>query len=123
MKDHYGFTGGLDGYKTGEYAPYYSTYAYELVFHVATLIPNIGGVAKKKELIDSNKLIISWVDDIETYDSSNQLGHEVPVNIIIIPLESGLYRIRIVKKKGVSISLFRLFLLRFEGRFLWTSFE
>jgi len=65
---HNGFIGGLDKKANGEFAPYYSTYNTEVIFHVATLMPNVNDEANGKfKKISSDHVIIVWCEDLEVF--------------------------------------------------------
>jgi len=101
---HDGYLGGLEPAITGDFASYYSDYGNEVIFHIATLMPNNiePDQAHKKRFITSDNVLISWVEDIEDYDPNNVLTGEQHFNIIIHPLDSGLYRIKTFKKKWIK---------------------
>lgn len=96
MGQHYGFCGGLDIRHTGIKAPYYATFDYELIFHVATLIPNIDQLSHKKSLLQGNRVFITWVEEYDKFDRQFLKLDNIAVNIIVIPLKSKLFRIKIL---------------------------
>jgi len=97
--DHLGHKGNMNEKIHGEFSPYYSTYDYELMYHVMTSIPNSERQESKKKLLYGDKVLISWVDDIENY-SLKTFKYDVSVNIVIHPTKSGLFRIRICKSSS-----------------------
>jgi len=99
---HEGYLGGLESAITGDFASYYSDYGSEVIYHIATLMPNNiePEQAHKKRFITSDNVLISWVEDLEDYEANNVLTGEQQFNIIIHPLSSGLYRIKTFKKNS-----------------------
>lgn len=75
--------------------PYYSTFDYELVFHVSTLMPNIDQLTQKKSLLQGVRVLITWVEEYDKYDRQFLKLDNIAVNIVIIPLKSRMYRIKI----------------------------
>eukprot|EP01118_Nematostelium_gracile_P013339 TRINITY_DN5017_c0_g1_i2.p1 TRINITY_DN5017_c0_g1~~TRINITY_DN5017_c0_g1_i2.p1 ORF type:complete len:704 (+),score=170.77 TRINITY_DN5017_c0_g1_i2:298-2112(+) len=102
LRDHIGFKGGVENATHfGEYAPYYANYESEVVFHVTSLMPNIDGGAHKKRLLKEDKVWIFWVEDLETYESKMTVFKQMEtwVHIVIHPLKSGLFSIRVFRFK------------------------
>lgn len=99
VSTHNGFLGGLDKKANGDVAPYYATYNTEVIFHVATLMPNIvddaNGKAKK---INSDHVVIVWCEELDNYKPNFKSNMFQNVHIVIHPLECGLYRIRIYQR-------------------------
>jgi len=94
MSEHRGFKGVAEG-TNEENSCYYATFDSELLFHVAHLIPSENQQYKRK-------VLISWVEDLDTYDLKGlDKKHEFRVNIMIQPLPSGLYRIKIVRRNDL----------------------
>ncbi|KAH3766730.1 rap/ran GTPase-activating protein [Pelomyxa schiedti] len=90
---HTGFLGGLDRKgSTGVLAPYYATFSSEVVFHIASKMPNQQQNQHKKRLIGKDYVLIVWSED-GNYDTGclESLFHDV--KLIISPLPSGLYRV------------------------------
>eukprot|EP01119_Soliformovum_irregulare_P007802 TRINITY_DN2029_c0_g1_i3.p1 TRINITY_DN2029_c0_g1~~TRINITY_DN2029_c0_g1_i3.p1 ORF type:complete len:422 (-),score=153.66 TRINITY_DN2029_c0_g1_i3:10-1275(-) len=101
LDDHKGYKGGLENVKvTGEYAPYSATYDYEMIFHVFTLMPSVDKMAHKKRFLTNDKVLISWVEDLDQYDLKMLKSFDLAINIVINPLKSGLFRIRIFRFKS-----------------------
>jgi len=99
LNDHVGFMGGLDPKVTGNVAPYFSNYDHEVIFQVATLMPNKEGNTKqihKTRLINNNRVLITWTEDIELYKPPTDSVHNL--NIVIHPLPSKLYLLKIIER-------------------------
>jgi len=97
LNNHTGFFGGLDPKVTGPIAPYYAAYDVEVVFQVATLMPNKESVTKqihKTRLINNNKVLISWAEDLDSYRPPADSAYTT--NIIIHPLPSQLFQLKIM---------------------------
>ena len=99
---HNGHKGTLDSYG-GELAPYWANYSTEVLFQVTTLVPNREEYPdhshKRKIALDCTTLII-WLEDFGSFQAQWIWKH-VRYNIIIIvivPLEFGLYSVRIFSK-------------------------
>jgi hypothetical protein len=96
INNHNGFNGGLDYKINGSFAPYYSNYDLEIIFQVSTLMPNKDKSTKqihKTRFIKNNSVLISWVEDLDEYKPPSESLHKM--NIIIHPLQSELYLIKI----------------------------
>jgi len=102
LQDHLGFKAGLDNtQQTGEFTPYYATYDYEIIFHVCSLMPNIDKLTHKKRLLTNDKVLITWVEDLTNYDTKHTKQYDISMNIVISPMSSGLFRIKIYKAKNL----------------------
>eukprot|EP00727_Mastigamoeba_balamuthi_P001043 m51a1_g10936 hypothetical protein (1316) ;mRNA; r:156656-163696 len=106
LTKHRGFSAGLDKRNgtTGDVAPYYADCSTELMFHVATLIPNNQTNMHKKRLISKDYVLIVWSEnglfDDESLDSSYH-----HLKIIITPLKgSGLYSTRVYRSEKIVSS-------------------
>jgi len=89
----------LDPKVTGTVSPYFSNYDHEVIFQVATLMPNKEPNTKqihKTRLINNNRVLITWADDIELYKPPTDSTHNL--NIVIHPLPSKLYLIKIIER-------------------------
>eukprot|EP01102_Stenamoeba_stenopodia_P010826 TRINITY_DN3297_c0_g1_i1.p1 TRINITY_DN3297_c0_g1~~TRINITY_DN3297_c0_g1_i1.p1 ORF type:complete len:906 (-),score=180.91 TRINITY_DN3297_c0_g1_i1:183-2900(-) len=96
---HNGFIGGLDKKANGELAPYYATYNTEVIFHVATLMPNVNDEANGKfKKISSDHVIIVWCEDLELFKPNYKNNMFQNVHIVINPLDCGLYRVKIYQR-------------------------
>jgi hypothetical protein len=94
---HTGFLGGLDRKgSTGEFAPYYADFSTEMIYHVAPLMPNSATNSHKKRLISKDYVLIVWSED-GVYDDNMLESMFHDVKIIITPLASGLYSVRVVR--------------------------
>lgn len=101
LNTHTGFTGGLDPKATGDLTPYYADLYTEVIFHVSTMMPDRGGTqVHKRRLVLGDRVLISWVEDVAEYSIDLLEECKAAVNIVINPLPSGLYRVRIINKHG-----------------------
>eukprot|EP01105_Mastigella_eilhardi_P013843 TRINITY_DN3158_c0_g1_i1.p1 TRINITY_DN3158_c0_g1~~TRINITY_DN3158_c0_g1_i1.p1 ORF type:complete len:1086 (-),score=189.19 TRINITY_DN3158_c0_g1_i1:690-3947(-) len=96
LASHTGFLGGLDRKQTtGTWAPYYANFESEVIFHVATIIPNL---QHKKRLINRDLVLVVWAEDID-FDAQNMSNQ---FKIIINPLPSGVFRVKTVWPQGTT---------------------
>jgi hypothetical protein len=99
--DHTGYRGPLVPSSTGDYAPYYSNYSTEVIFPVANWIPNADNIdvtiAKKRKVLAAGPVVIVWslAGEYEPPLTQREFLH-----IVIHPLPSGLYRIRLVTREN-----------------------
>eukprot|EP01119_Soliformovum_irregulare_P014246 TRINITY_DN3888_c0_g1_i5.p1 TRINITY_DN3888_c0_g1~~TRINITY_DN3888_c0_g1_i5.p1 ORF type:complete len:730 (-),score=262.15 TRINITY_DN3888_c0_g1_i5:86-2275(-) len=96
LNEHVGHSGNLDPKVSGNLALYYANYSCEVIFQVATMMPNRESSSKqlhKQRLINGNRVLISWVEDLDEYTPPS--GSTYVFNIVIHPLPSGLFMIRI----------------------------
>lgn len=99
--DHTGYRGPLSAASTGDYAPYYADYSTEVIFPVANWIPNTDSfetsVSKKRKVLAGCPVLIIWslTGEYEAPVSQREYLH-----IVIHPLQSGLYRIRLVTREN-----------------------
>jgi len=107
LAEHNGFQGGLDSKVTGQYAPYFATYDYEMIFQVSTLMPNKESSTKqnhKTRLINNNKILISWVEDLDSYKPPAENPYNY--NIVIAQLPSKLFLCKVfVREDNLANSL------------------
>eukprot|EP01103_Thecamoeba_quadrilineata_P016098 TRINITY_DN5294_c0_g1_i2.p1 TRINITY_DN5294_c0_g1~~TRINITY_DN5294_c0_g1_i2.p1 ORF type:complete len:1059 (+),score=173.97 TRINITY_DN5294_c0_g1_i2:1132-4308(+) len=96
LKTHTGFTGQLEK-NVSEIAPYHSNPRTEMIFHVATLIPNCGDDNANKKRIVYNNVMVVWAEDLESF-KPNFKNTRLYVYIVINPLDSLLYRIRLFQR-------------------------
>lgn len=69
---------------------YYSSFSTEVVFHCLPKMPNVEKLAQKKRLLMTNKVVISFVEDLSSYNPK-QLGiPDLHINIAVVPLPSGI---------------------------------
>jgi len=105
LQTHNGFSGGLDRKSAVcEAAPYHATHQREVFFHVATLMANSDAgddQPHKQQHIINDYVLIIWAEDME-YSPANLMKKSTfnNVHIVINPLPSGLYRIKIYKKSN-----------------------
>jgi len=102
---HQGFDGAMNASTTGRYAKYYCTATYEMAFHVATKMPtnhNDVQQTEKKKHIGNDQVNIIWTDHGREYIVDTIYSHFNQVQIVIYPLNNGLYRIKIHKKAEVG---------------------
>lgn len=104
LRTHKGFMGGLqrDG-KTGDTAPYYATATVEVLYHVSTRMPGATDDDQHRKLkhLGNDEVHIVWSEHYREFRRgiiSTEFGDAL---IIIYPLQSGLYRVRIDKKPEV----------------------
>ena len=95
IEQHRGFTGGLCS-TSSENSPYYADLLSETMFHVLTLIQD----PHKQKYLEQSKVVISWIEDIDAPLPS--LLQSVPINILIYPLPSKLYRIKVIISDGTQ---------------------
>lgn len=99
------YTGGLDTNETdGEFALMWGNYAHQVVFHVATLMPNLPsdkGFTNKKRHIGNDNVIIIYSDSKTSYHQETISGQFNFVNIIIYPRDPGYYYVEVKKKSDV----------------------
>ncbi|GAM19009.1 hypothetical protein SAMD00019534_021840 [Acytostelium subglobosum LB1] len=106
---HRGYLGGLDTKGLhGKYAPYYATSSRETIFHVTTLMPNQGSsVEHKKKLLGKDSVVIVWYDGtLEEYEQLKIENITSRVQIVITPLQSKLYRVKIYKGMFTKTTIF-----------------
>jgi len=106
---HTGYLGGLERKPAqhGEFALYYASHSLELIYHVASLMPNsdLPEQAHKLRLVGANYVAIVWHEgNLEEYVPD--FGHSCLLQIVISPIFTGclsnLYQIRLFCKKSVS---------------------
>lgn len=99
--DHTGYRGPLVPSATGDYAPYYANYCTEVIFTVANWIPNAESVeatiTKKRKALAASPVLIVWsvTGEYEIPATSREYLH-----IVIQPMKSGLYRVRLVTREN-----------------------
>lgn len=99
--DHTGYRGPLSAASTGDYAPYYADYSTEVIFPVSNWMPNTDSfetsVSKKRKVLAGCPVLIIWslTGEYEAPVSQREYLH-----IVIHPLQSGLYRIRLVTREN-----------------------
>ena len=105
LLQHQGFNGAMNASTTGRYCKYYCTAIYEMAFHIATTMPtnyNDQQQTEKKKHIGNDQVNIIWTDNGREYIIDTIYSHFNQVQIIIYPLNNGLYRIKIHKKSDVG---------------------
>jgi hypothetical protein len=106
LKDHSGFVGGLDKklLSTGEFAPYYSDYKSEYIFHVPSMMPTSATDPQqihKKRHIGNDHCKIIWSEHTRDWFQESITSQFNLFQIVIYPLQgSGLLRIEILKKEN-----------------------
>lgn len=104
--DHTGYRGPLVPSSTGDYAPYYSNYSTEVIFPVSNWIPNAENfeatVAKKRKVLAAGPVVIVWslAGEYEPPVTQREFLH-----IVIHPLQSGLYRVRLVTRENRALTV------------------
>ncbi|ETO28314.1 hypothetical protein RFI_08821 [Reticulomyxa filosa] len=102
---HEGFVGGLSVGSSGRYACYYGTGTYEMIFHVATRMLTREGDTRhteRKRHVANDHVNIVWTEHTRTYLPDTISTDFNTVNIVIYPLQNGLFRIQIHKKGNVA---------------------
>ncbi|ETO04486.1 hypothetical protein RFI_32913 [Reticulomyxa filosa] len=102
---HEGFVGGLAVSSTGRFACYYATGTYEMIFHVATRMPPREGDlqhTERKRHVGNDHVNIVWTEHTRPYLPDTISTDFNTVNIVIYPLQNGLFRIQIHKKDNVG---------------------
>jgi hypothetical protein len=94
LKTHQGYFGGLNSDITGPYARYFADYNHEVMFHVATLMPNMKGNNHKINLVFNDSILVIWNEDLVESDLS-KLNISANTVIQITPLPSLLFRVTI----------------------------
>eukprot|EP01080_Neovahlkampfia_damariscottae_P002079 gene2079-1951_t len=106
LKEHSGFVGGLDKKlaSTGEYAPYWSDYKSEFIFHVPSMMPTSSTDQQqihKKRHIGNDHCKIIWSEHTRDWFQETITSHFNLFQIVIYPLEkSNLLRVEILKKES-----------------------
>jgi RALGAPB N-terminal domain/Rap/ran-GAP len=99
LDSHKGFAGGLDALLTGARAPYFADCTTEVIFQVATIMneanPAQSAVASKRKLLQTNKVVITWAET-PNFTLPPAALRNTFVNIVVHPLPSLLYRVRIL---------------------------
>eukprot|EP01119_Soliformovum_irregulare_P013800 TRINITY_DN3709_c1_g1_i6.p1 TRINITY_DN3709_c1_g1~~TRINITY_DN3709_c1_g1_i6.p1 ORF type:complete len:483 (-),score=154.51 TRINITY_DN3709_c1_g1_i6:222-1670(-) len=100
------YVGGLDpdDHADGEYCLVYKDITHQVVFHVATLMPNLPSdkaFTNKKRHIGNDNVIIIYSDSKSSYNQDTITGQFNFVNIVIYPLEKGFYQLEVKKKAEV----------------------
>jgi len=95
--------GGLERTSVhGTATPYYSTYAYEIIFHDSTQIPNDPKdeqQSHKKKHLGNDPVIIVWSEQTSEFKASYFKLDSTELAIVIHPLHNGLFRIQLVYYK------------------------
>jgi len=106
VADHNGHKGIIPT-SGGELAPYWSNYSTEVIFQVTTLVPNRSDVPdhshKRKQALHCSTLIL-WLEEFGSFQAQMIWKH-VRYNIVIIvivPLDFGLYTVRVFSKDDLS---------------------
>ncbi|KAL6057278.1 Tuberous sclerosis 2-like protein [Balamuthia mandrillaris] len=101
------YSGGLDTRNDtdGEYSLTWSNKVTQVMFHVATLIPNRPSLyphfENKKRHIGNDNVHIIFNDSGESYQHDTIKGQFNFVHIILSPLSNGMFRVEVKKKKEV----------------------
>jgi hypothetical protein len=101
--EHTGFRGGLTDRKCGDYAPYYANYSTEIICEVASWMPNDvfdspeKVIAWKRRVLAKNNVVVVWNLNEEYDPHAVTLLQKDIVQIVITPLPSGLYHMRVYK--------------------------
>jgi len=130
VEKHTGYLGGLVPSITGPTAPYFASFSDEVIFHVASLMPSenlnyikhlmsAAKVGRKSapyaslvamvvvllmslthDGVNLGKIAIVWVEDLQAYNSA-ALKLDMAVTIVIHPLPSRLYQIKVIRANTV----------------------
>ena len=68
------------------------------MFHVSTLIPCGEDSLEKRRLTDYAYVKVVWTEDIENFVPDFKGSQTVSMQIVIYPMQSGLFHIRIFQK-------------------------
>jgi hypothetical protein len=105
--EHTGFRGGLTDRKCGDYAPYFANYSTEIICEVASWMPNDvfdapeKVIAWKRRVLAKNNVVVVWNLHDEYDPQIVTLLQKDMVQIVITPLPSGLYHMRVYKDNKV----------------------
>jgi hypothetical protein len=105
------YTGGLDMSESlldGEYALMYRDDICHIVFHVATLMPNLPSdqqCSNKKKHIGNDYVTIVYSDYGHPFDVNTITGQFNIIHIVIYPLEEGFNRVEVKLKQDSNMSL------------------
>ena len=94
LNSHDGYTGGFQPSAHGDTTIYYANYSTEVIIAANCLMPS-QNLEQKKQLINSADVLISWVDNIDSYVP---VDSKWTINIIIQPQKSQLFRVKLVNK-------------------------
>mmetsp|Transcript_2685 Transcript_2685/g.9507 ORF Transcript_2685/g.9507 Transcript_2685/m.9507 type:complete len:1308 (+) Transcript_2685:68-3991(+) len=104
---HNGFLGTLDrNIQAGQVntAPYWANHGTEVLFHVATLMPNnMSGSDKRRQVTNVYAMVI-WAETMEEFTPQmiwKKVRHNV-VLIVISPMPNGLYHVKLFSKNETS---------------------
>lgn len=104
---HSGFLGGLDpNYTTGRTAPYFCTSSIEVIFHAVTRMPTNKQDEQqihKKRHVGNDIVNIVWSENSRDYRPNTITSQFNDAHIVVYPLSSSLYRIRIHCKEGTTL--------------------
>jgi len=92
LKTHLGYFGNLHPEMTGQYSRYYADINHEVMFHVASMFPNMKGNLHKTSLILNDPVLILWNEDLKVPDVSRLKATSGTI-ILITRLPSNVYHI------------------------------
>ncbi|CRL05977.1 CLUMA_CG018909, isoform A [Clunio marinus] len=103
LETHHGFLGGLPRQGCGQTAPYYATPFLEVIFHVSTRIPSDTheAILNKTRHLGNDEVHIVWSEHSRDYRRDILPTEFCDVLIVIYPLKSGLFRVRVNRKADV----------------------
>lgn len=106
LKHHLGFQAGLKYKADGEEAIYSSDALTEIMYHVATMMPEgeDDQVLNKKRHIGNDPVNIVWCENYRLYRRNTISSQFNFVQIVIYPMKFNLFRVMIQKKDGVCFS-------------------
>ena len=106
VESHRGYLGGLDrSATTGICAPYYANYQTEVIYHVPSLMANSVSDDQqihKKRHVGNDYVHIIWNEHFRDYRMETITSQFNFVHIVITPLESGLFAVRVHTKSDVA---------------------
>ena len=95
LSTHFGYLGGLD-IKTTKSSVYYSDFMYEVMFHIAPLLPtnpNDEQQVYKKRHIGNDHVHIIWCENTRDYNTNTITSQFNQAHIVIYPLQTALFRV------------------------------
>ncbi|KAJ5068671.1 hypothetical protein M0811_02614 [Anaeramoeba ignava] len=94
LDTHTGYSGGLTTETTGKYAPYFSTYSYEMIFHVGPMIES--EVSTRMKILRDDFVVIVWCEDPRKFIPQIIKSETNLFYIVIRPHSSSLYSVETI---------------------------
>lgn len=106
LTTHPGYLGGLDSMmlSAGQFAPYYCTAGFEMMYHDITLMPtkeNDPQQIHKKKHVGNDSVHIVWSENWRPYDPHTISSQFNDAHVVLYPLPSGLVSVHVFKKDGI----------------------